>query len=221
MRLDLEGLEITKGELKHLSGVSLGKILLPPTKTKYLLEGFKSLLIVLLLFVSYWMAVKIFNTHYLLLIIIYVGMGVGLFLEDIYKIFITRKNQSLVRLFEDVDKYNSIVQAIAINDKIEDAGNPQVKLSNRTKIIEALKLIREDLIRALKTERIIRENKKFVNTNTDLFAFDFKTLTALQINDKASEHGILLNEALEIVIEVREEMKKLQDEHSLNQGNFK
>lgn len=216
MRLDLEGLEITKGELKHLSGVSLGNILRPPTKTKYLLEGLKSLLIALLLLVSYWMVVQILNQHYLLLIVIYVGMAIGLFLEDIYKIFMTRKNQHLMRLFEDVDKYNSIIQAIVINDRIEEAGNSQVKLSNRTKIIEALQLIREDLIRALKTERIIRENKKFINNNTDLFTFNFNTLTALQINDKASEHGKLLNEALEIAIEVREEMKKLQDEHSLN-----
>ncbi|NEQ77448.1 MAG: hypothetical protein F6K24_51305 [Okeania sp. SIO2D1] len=217
MRLDLEGLEITKGELKHLSGVSLGKILRPPTKTKYLLEGLKSLLIALLLLVSYWIiAVEILNKHHLLLIVIYLSMTIGLFLEDIYKIFMTRKNQRLIRLFEDVDKYNSIVQAIAINDKIEAAGNPQVKLSNRTKIMEALKLIREDLTRALKTERIIRENQKFVNKNTDLFTFNFNTLTALQINDKASEHGKLLNEALEIAIEVREEMKKLQNEHLLN-----
>ncbi|NET46664.1 hypothetical protein [Okeania sp. SIO2B3] len=216
MRLDLERLEITKGELKHLSGVSLDKILRPPTKTKYLLEGGKSLLIALLLLVSYWMVVQILNQHYLLLIVIYLGMAIGLFLEDIYKIFMTRKNQRLIRLFEDVDKYNSIIQAIAINDTIEAAGNPQVKLSNRTKIIEALKLIREDLTRALKTERIIRENKKFVNNNTDLFTFNFNTLTALQINDKASEHGKLLNEALEIVIDVREEMKKLQDENLLN-----
>ncbi|NES93574.1 MULTISPECIES: hypothetical protein [Okeania] len=216
MRLDLEGLEITKGELKHLSGVSLGKILLPPTKTKYLIEGLKSLLIALLLLVSYWMVVKILNQHHLLLIVTYVSMAIGLFLEDIYKIFMTRKNQPLIKLFEDVDKYNSIIQAIVINDRIEAAGNPQVQLSNRTKIIEALQLIREDLIRALKTERIIRENQKFVNKNTDLFTFNFNTLTALQINDKASEHGKLLNEALEIAIEVREEMKKLQNEHLLN-----
>ena len=176
MRLDLEGLEITKGELKHLSGVSLGKILRPSTKTKYLLEGLKSLLIAKLLLVSYWIiVVQILNKHHLLLIVIYLGMAIGLFLEDIYKIFMTGKNQRLIKLFEDVDKYNSIIQAIAINDRIEAAGNPQVKLGNRTKIIEALKLIREDLIRALKTERIIRENKKFINNNTDLFAFNFNS----------------------------------------------
>ncbi len=92
------------------------------------------------------MVVQILNKHYLLLILIYVGMAVGLFLEDIDQIFVTRNNQHLIKLFDDVDKYNSIIQAIAINDKIEAAGNPQVKLSNRTKVIEALKLIREDLI---------------------------------------------------------------------------
>ena len=213
MQSDLAGLEITKGELKHLSGMSLSKILRPPTKTKYLSEGLKSLLIFLLLLISYWMVVQILNQYYLLLILIYGGMAVGLFLEDIYKIVITNKNQRLIKLFDDVDKYNSIIQAIAINDKIEAAGNSQVKLGNRTEVIKALKLIREDLIRALKTERIIRENKKFIDDNTDLFAINLNTLTALQINDNASEHGRLLNEALQIAIEVREEMKKLEDEN--------
>jgi hypothetical protein len=37
-------------------------------------------------------------------------------------------------------------------------------------------------------------------------------LNALQINDKASEHGRLLNEALQIVVDVQEEMRKLQDQ---------
>ncbi|MDJ0556912.1 MAG: hypothetical protein QNJ68_21190 [Microcoleaceae cyanobacterium MO_207.B10] len=211
MKPDLEGLEITKGELKHLSGVSLDTIFRTPTKTKYLSEGLKSLFIVGLLLISYWMVVQILNQHYLLLILIYVSMAVGLFVEDIYKIFVTHKNQHLMKLFDDVDKYNSIIKAIAINDKIEAVGNPQVKLTNRQEVIEALKLIREDLIRALKTERIIRENKKFIDDNTELFAVNLNALTALQINDIASEHGRLLNEALQIAVEVREEMKKIQD----------
>ena len=216
MKPDLEGLEITKGELKHLSGVSLNKIFRPPTKTKYLSESLKSLLIVGLLLISYWMVVQILNQHYLLLILIYVAMAVGLFLEDIYKILVTHKNQHLMRLFDDVDKYNSIIQAIVINDQLESAGNPQVKLSNRQEVIEALKLIREELIRALKTERIIRENKKFIDDHTDLFALNLNALTSLQINDLASEHGRLLNEALQIAIGVREEMKKIQDENLAN-----
>lgn len=213
MQSDLAGLEITKGELKHLSGVNLSRILRPPTNTKYLSEGLKSLLIFFLLLISYSMIVKILNQHYLLLMLIYGSLAVGLFLEDIYKIVITQKNQHLIKLFDDVDKYNSIIQAIAINDKIEAAGNPQVKLSNRTKVIEALKLIREDLIRGLKTERIIRENHKFIDDYTDLFARNLYSLTVLQINDNASEHGRLLDEALQIAIEVREEIKKLQDEN--------
>lgn len=216
MKPDLEGLEITKGELKRLSGMSLDRMFTPPTKIKYLSEGLKSLFIIGLLLISYWMVVQILNQHYLLLIFIYIGMAVGLFVEDIYKIFLTHKNQHLMRLFDDVNKYNSIIQAIAINDKIESVGNPQVELSNRKEVIEALKLIREELIRALKTERIIRENRKFIDDNTELFTVNLNTLTALQINDIASEHGRLLNQALQIAVEVREEMKKIQDKHLSN-----
>jgi hypothetical protein len=37
-------------------------------------------------------------------------------------------------------------------------------------------------------------------------------LTALQVSDQASEQGRLLNEALQIVVDVREEMRKLQNQ---------
>ncbi len=132
-----------------------------------------------------------------------------------------RQNQDLINLFDDVDRYNGIIKAIAINDQIEDAGNAAVKIGDRAKVIQALQLIRDDLVRALKTERILRENKKFVATNSELFANNLRTLNALQISDRASKQGRLLNEALQLAIGVQEEMKKLQDQNAANFKNGK
>jgi hypothetical protein len=111
-----------------------------------------------------------------------------------------------------VKRYNSIIKAIDINDQIEEAGNPEVVIQERESVIEALKLTKADLVRALKTERILRENKNFILSNTELFANNLATLAAMQVHEQATEHGRLLNEALQIALDVQHEMKKLQSQ---------
>lgn len=121
------------------------------------------------------------------------------------------QTNSLRILLNDVERYNSVIKAIDINDQIEDAGNLGVGIEEREKVLAALELTRNDLIRALKTERILRENKTFIITNTDLFANNLAALASMQITEEATEHGKLLNEALQISLDVQQEMKKLQN----------
>ncbi|MBC1258428.1 hypothetical protein, partial [Trichormus variabilis] len=130
---------------------------------------------------------------------------------------ILRKNMtnSLEILLNDVDRYNAVIKAIDINDQIEDAGNTGVSIKEREKVIDALKLTRADLIRALRTERILRENKNFILGNTELFTNNLATLTAMQVTEQATEHGRLLNEALQIALDVQYEMKSLQSQSNL------
>ncbi len=119
---------------------------------------------------------------------------------------------SLKTLISEVDRYNAIIKAIYINDKIEAAGNAEVGIKERMRVLEALKYTRADLVRALKTERILRENKNFILNNSELLANNLANLTQMQVNEQASEHGRLLNEALEIALDVQQEMKKLQSQ---------
>ncbi|MEG3988817.1 hypothetical protein QUA13_16980 [Microcoleus sp. S28C3] len=216
MRADIQGLEITVGELKHLAGAGPDRVYRPPTATKFAREALKTVGLIVLLLISCWLLVAIFPRAYLLWFALHLVAIVGLILEDAWKIWCSRQNQHLINLFDDVDRYNGIIEAIAINDRIEDAGNAEVKIGDRAKVIEALQLIRDDLVRALKTERILRENKKFVDTNSELFANNLKSLNALQISDRASEQGRLLNEALQVAVGVQAEMKKLQDRNGAN-----
>lgn len=130
---------------------------------------------------------------------------------------ILKKNMttSLDILLKDVERYNSVIKAIDINDQIEDAGNAGVSIKEREKVIAALKLTKADLIRALRTERILRENKNFILSNTELFTNNLATLTAMQVTEQATEHGRLLNEALQIALDVQYEMKTLQSQSNL------
>jgi hypothetical protein len=155
---------------------------------------------------------KGFPEQIVLLTILHVIAVSSLIINDVRKISFSIKNRNLGRLFEDVIRYNSVIKAIDINDQIEAAGNPDVGLKNREQVLHALRLTKEDIIRALKTERILRENEKFIKLNYQLFESNLVALTALQVSDQATEQGRLLNEALQIVVDVREEMRKLQNQ---------
>jgi hypothetical protein len=131
-------------------------------------------------------------------------------------------------LLDEVDRYNAVIKAIHINDQLEAAGTRETSLSDRVseaeplgsallpkadrqKVIEALTLTKEDLVRALRAERVLRENQSFLVGNPELLATNLRTLQTLQVNDRASEYGRLLNEALQIASGVQEEMTKLQN----------
>ncbi|MEH1937117.1 MAG: hypothetical protein V7L14_26120 [Nostoc sp.] len=236
MRDDLQGLEISQDELQKLTNLPVNEELLiitNPLKTlaKIYIQklkssegatvvfiGFSTFVFVYILFD---IIIKFFVTwitipSWILLIILGLWVG-GLTQTILYLIWKTRnkivKNnmtKSLQILLNEVNRYNTVIRVIDINDQIEEAGNPEVVIKEREGVIEALKLTKTDLVRALKTEKILRENKSFILGNTELFVNNLATLTAMQVTEQATEHGRLLNEALQIALDVQHEMKKLQ-----------
>ncbi len=211
MQPDLHGLEISKGEIKHCSGVSINAVFRPPTFRKFVSELGKTSLVILFICLSGLVLGVIFPENLLALAIVDGIASVILLADDLRKICFSYKNRNLVRIFEDVRRFNSVIKAIDINDQLEEVGNVEVQLKNRERVIHALRLVRDDIIRALKTERILRDNAKFMKLNSSLFEANLTALMALQENEIAGEHGRLLNEALQIVVDVQEEMRKLQN----------
>ena len=212
MQTDLQELEITRGELKHCSGVSINSVFIPPTVQKFFSEIIKTFLIICLICLSCFILTQGFPEQVFLLLTLHVTTVVSLISNDANKIYLSFKSRNLIKLFDDVNRYNAVLKAIDINDQLEAVGNPSVRLENREEVIHALRLVKEDIIRALKTERILRENAKFIKLNTQLFESNLMALTALQVSDQASEHGRFLKEALQIVVDVQEEMRKLQSQ---------
>jgi hypothetical protein len=166
-----------------------------------------SLCIYLLIKLSSWVS--------LMILILWVGgiaqTGLYFIWKQKNKILHQNVTSSLRILLNDVERYNSVIKAIDINDQIEDVGNLGVGIQERETVLAGLKLTRDDLVRAIKTERILRENKSFIITNADLFTNNLATLASMQVNEEATEHGRLLNEALQISLDVQHEMKRLQN----------
>jgi hypothetical protein len=222
-----QGLEITKGELKHLTGFDLDGISLHKpltlrrsiTRRTWLEYLSVSLIPIYFLFVKY-IAWVIFsdidaeaNTHNAPAISVILSFLVTTVIYLKIREFFANKRipKTIIPLFEEVSKYNQLAQILEVQDQLEAAGNPVV-LSNREKTIEALELTRADLVRALKTERILRENKDIISIRPELFENNLIALRTLQVNEQASESGQLLNEALQVAVGVQEEMKKLQNQ---------
>lgn len=236
MQSDLKGLEITGQELKNLTGMDVDKGL------KLLGNGvvWKTIIFTIILFIPaffvsaiFWIIIfpildPSFNSNsdnplppILSLIMAFI---LARYAAKVTVSKIKQQNHPnnksnedinpLSNLIKDVEKINSIVKAIHVNDQLEEAGNKGMSLNDRSKAIEALKLTRQDLVCALKTERILRENKDVIISNPDLFANNLSGIRALQITEKATEFGKILGNALQVALDVQEEMKKLQNMRS-------
>ena len=117
----------------------------------------------------------------------------------------------LDKLLDEVEKYHQVVQAIDIHDQLTNSGNSQSSISDREQVISALQLIREDLVRALKSERILRDNKKLLANNQDLVVNNLANLQTLPVSSQASEYAQLLNQSLQIALDVQAELVKITE----------
>jgi len=109
---------------------------------------------------------------------------------------------TLVNLLIDVKNHNKIVYKINVLDQLNSVGN-KVSLDDRGNILKALTITRENLVRALKTNKILRENPGF---ETDSFSVDINSLQSLQITEQSSEYASLFNQALQIGISIQEDI---------------
>ena len=125
-----------------------------------------------------------------------------------YFIILDKKINQRVRLLQsEVRKHNQIITNLYTLDQLEAVGNP-VKINDRVKVIEALRITREGLVRALKTEKILRENPNF---KPEYFNIDLTSLQAEKTMVKAIEYAQLLDDAVQIGVSVQKEMRKLQN----------
>ncbi len=92
--------------------------------------------------------------------------------------------KGLKHLLDDVDKYHAVIEAIDSNDLL-NAERAELNLNNRSLLIEALQLTREDLVKALKGERSLRNNNSSI-ANPKLFNNNLQELTAMQASNQAS-----------------------------------
>lgn len=144
---------------------------------------------------------------------------VGVWLGNIYIWKQAKKIKSLARLLDEIDKYNNVVQAIILIEKLEvaDRSNPPSHQPEITQdVVEVMQGIRESLISALRVARIIKNHKSLLNTRyqlLDSLENNLNTLVSLDMSDQASEYSRLLKESLQIGMSVHQEVRKLKNQN--------
>lgn len=118
-------------------------------------------------------------------------------------------------LYETVQEFNQMVRSLAVSDELQRVGNPGLAPAVRQNLLKALQLVRQDLIRAIKTERILRENQDVVDDlllgkTEALFANNLASLQTLQLEGQAAEVEQYLSSAVQIALEVRDRLQDLQ-----------
>ena len=235
IQADLDELKISEKELEDLSGIALSDgfaadfyrpAALRDGKGKKLFSLLLNELLIfcLTLVVSLPVAllanqhnVGSFSDAEIFVRVLQITLGLSLAITvawNVYKWVKAKPLATLAGLLDEVEKYHEVIQALDIIDRLTAAGNLQANLINRGDAIEALKITRESLVCALKTEKILRENQQFIGRRYELFAnieSNLAALMALDVSDRATEYGQLLNEALEIGMSVHKEVRKLQN----------
>ncbi|MDF5737599.1 MULTISPECIES: hypothetical protein [unclassified Nostoc] len=217
MQPDLIGLEISKGELRRLTGFDPEDVFRPSVlrdskkRLGFLINEMLVMLALTPIIVGFIYAFIILPTigssikfGILLLILVPIPILVG---RALWRQLTCP--EGLTILLDEVDKYHDLIHAIDINDQLAASGNVESSIHDRDQVTAALQLIREDLVRALKTERILRDNKKLLANNQELFVNNLASLQALQLSSQAGEYAQLLNQSLQIAIDVQAEIRKL------------
>lgn len=217
LKQDLLGLEISPGEIKHLSGIDPEDVFRPSIlrdsskKWSFWLNELSIALALTPILLGVVYVFIILPTRgaslkwaILLIVLFPIVIVVG-------RLIWLKKHSPdiLVNLLDEIDKYHALVKAIDIKHQLEKISNSHPSCSERKQVITALQLTREDLVRGLKSDRILRENKNLLANNAEILTNNLAAIQALQINTNADEYGRLLNQSLQISLTVQEEMRKL------------
>lgn len=202
MQPDLESVLLSKGELRKLTGLD---------SLRYNFLIYSVILLSLLDLTESERkgelnsAIKAFGDRemswlieFLINLIVKIIISIGL--ETKIK---NKRKSPLINLFDDVKNHNKLIIQIDVMDQLQSIGN-KIQIEDRNKVIEALIITRDNLVKSLKTEKILRENPGF---RPESFSVDLISLRSLQINEQSSEYGQLLNEALQIGISIQDEIE--------------
>jgi hypothetical protein len=236
MQTDIRNLQITEQDLERVTGKEISLLFIGRAYRISMLQGKKCLVPFLLSEAIIIFLISIFSLPISILIFQSLGrpidnrqdqVGFAIFVFAFILILFAgwnlfawkraKKMACLSHLLDEVDKYNQVIAAIDICDRLKSASNQPVNrdqhLEHREDILQALELTRDSLICGLTTEKILREHCNFVSSHRQLFdniEQNLIALESLEVKNQADQYSSMLNDALVIGMNVQKEMLNLQ-----------
>ncbi len=232
MQTDIRNLQITEQDLERITGKEISLLFVGGTYRVSILKNPKCFTPFLFSEAIALFLISIFSLPLSILIFQAFGktidnrqeqIGFSVFVFSIVLILFVswnlfawynaKKMICLSHLLDEVDKYNQVILALDICDRLKSVGNQADNLKHRQNILQALELTRDSLICGLTTEKILREHRNFLSDRQSLFANIEQNLVALEsinVQNQADQYSSLLSDALVIGMNVQSEMVKLQ-----------
>lgn len=113
-----------------------------------------------------------------------------------------RRFSTLRALIDDINSYNQAARTLNDQIKITNLSEQSNRINQQRKI-QVFQKVKQQLITALKTERIIRENPNF---DPDAVASNIVPVSAISLNQTASSYSQELADAIAIGIKVEKEI---------------
>jgi hypothetical protein len=139
------------------------------------------------------------------------GVTAGVMLgRQIYMRSQRQRLRRLLPLLDAVDQFNAMVQTLTIVAGF--GSNPTRSETDQRSLSTALELTRENLVAALVTERLLRENQFLLDQQAallDHLAINLTALNTLEITQQAEAYQQAMHEALMINAAIQREMAKL------------
>jgi len=232
MQTDIRNLQITEQDLERVTGREITRLFIGSVYRISLLTNRKHLVPLLISDAIALFLIAIFSLPISILLFQSLGKSIDTRQEQIgFAIFVfllvlilfagwnlvawirAKKMSCLSHLLDEVDKYNQVIAAVDLCDRLKSVGNQSANLNHREDILQALELTRDSLICGLTTEKILREHRRFLSGQRELFENIEQNLIALKsldVQNQADQYSSLLSDALVIGMNVQTEMLKLQ-----------
>ncbi len=236
MQTDIRHLQITEQDLERVTGKEISPLFIGSAYRISILKKKKCLVPFLLSEVVTLFLISIFSLPISILIFQFLGrpidnrqdqVGFAIFVFSFAIILFAgwnlfawtraKKMACLSHLLDEVDKYNQVIFAVDICDRLKSignqVGNQSANIDHREDILKALELTRDSLICGLTTEKILREHRNFLSSHRQLFdniEQNLIALESLEVKNQADQYSSMLSDALVIGINVQREMLNLQ-----------
>lgn len=227
-------LKITMRELENLTGFEVNEIfigtVLGGVYRPSIFKNFKRLVNFCLTEVFVFILVFIFSLPFGFLVIrnytnaitdsstiskfLQTVVGISLLVIICWNVYMSikvKRLKALTQLLDEVDKYNEVILAVEMIDKLEAIGSLKANIIDRDQVQEALNLTRNSLVCGLRVDRILRDNRNILTRRSELFSNienNLAALRSLEINNQANEYAVILNQAFQINMTIYQEVQK-------------
>lgn len=122
----------------------------------------------------------------------------------------THTLRPLLRLLDDIDQYNQLVETVILLEGLTHAKHPR-QAPVQTPLLEALQASRISLITALNLERLMRQHRRLIRRHQAQLNLDqaLITLKALELQDEAQDYQEVIQQAIQISMNVQTTVQAL------------